>query len=317
VQRWWSIFFGAVLLAIFLLCVISPFVGWWLPRNVASFGGDVDDLFYVILWFTTFFFVLIEVLLVYAMYRYAYRPGHKAVYVEGNHRLELAWTIVPSAILLFIAFAQVRAWERIKYPSRMADKVEHVLEVSARQWEWRLRYPHDIDRYTPDDNDSAQVRADKLAKAQAWARRWSETPEADDLHLVNELHTWKDAEVKVYLKTQDVIHSLWLPNLRLKQDALPGKTIPVWFQAVESNVSFASDFNKETGRWREFTPDEARSLDWEFACAELCGGSHYRMRGRLYVHPDREDYRNWLEHMIRMQQSRTETSPGQVARNNE
>ncbi len=64
-------------------------------------------------------------------------------------------------------------------------------------------------------------------------RHWADHPQIDDVHLVNELHTWKGADVKIYLKTQDVIHSFFLPNLRLKQDALPGKTIPMWFRVSE------------------------------------------------------------------------------------
>ena len=94
-QKWWSLLFGAVLGASFLLFLVSPFIpSWWLPRNVASFGWEIDYLFYVILAFTGFFFVLTEAILVWAMYRYAYRPGQKAVYVEGNHRLEVAWLSV-------------------------------------------------------------------------------------------------------------------------------------------------------------------------------------------------------------------------------
>lgn len=285
-QKGWSIFFGVVLLATFLLCVAAamPFTHWWLPKQVSSFGGSVDDLFYVILGFTGFFFVLTEAILVYAMWRYAYNPARKAVSVEGNHKLELAWTIVPAILLLYIAFAQVRTWEDIKYQSRMPQP-KLVMQVTARQWEWRMRYPADLTLTGGRTNDEA---------AQEAARRgWAEMPQFDDLRLPNEVHTWKDANVKIYLKTLDVIHSFFLPNMRLKQDALPGKTIPVWFSAKESNVSFDKDFDKTTGRWREPTAEQ----DWELTCAELCGGGHYRMRGRLYVHPDEGDFRRWLEYM--------------------
>ena len=80
--------------------------GWWLPENVASFGGGVDLLFYMILGFTTFFFVLTELVLVYAMYRFASptetigeATDQKSVYTHGNHRLELLWTAIPAAAL--------------------------------------------------------------------------------------------------------------------------------------------------------------------------------------------------------------------------
>ena len=161
-----------VLSAILALCLVSPFIGWWMPQNIASYGGEVDYLFYIILAFTGFFFVLTEAILVYVMYRYAYDPNRKADYVEGNHRLEMLWTMVPAGILLSIAFAQIRAWERIKYqalmpgagPGRAGDRpamgVAHALPAESR-------------------------------KSDAEGRAWAEAPEIDDIHLPNELHTWK------------------------------------------------------------------------------------------------------------------------------
>jgi cytochrome c oxidase subunit 2 len=298
VQKWWSVLFGVTLAAALGLFALAPLFGWWLPRQVASYGGDVDLLFYVILAFTGFFFLLTEGILVYAMWRFAHRPGLRATYVEGNHRLEMAWTLVPAVILVYIAFAQVRTWEKIKYTGQMPEgqEVQQHLQVTARQWDWRIRYPADGKVPGGGAGDIA-------------ARRWAETPEADDLVLPAEIHTWKDANVRLYLKTQDVIHSLFLPNLRLKQDALPGRTIPVWFRAVESNVSFASDFDQATGRWRE----PPKEKDWELACAELCGGGHYRMRGRLYVHPDEADFRAWLADARRRQETHTGDKPAAAA----
>jgi cytochrome c oxidase subunit II len=275
--KWWGIFFGVVLLASFLLCAVSPLMGWTLPQNIASYGGEVDYLYYVILGFTTFFFVLTEALMVYAMVRYAYRPNHKSDYIEGNHRLELLWSIVPAAILLFIAFAQIKAWERIKYVSHMPTG-DMVLQVSARQWDWTMRYPNDVNLGATE------------------SRSWANTPAADDVYLPDELHCWKNAEVKIYLKTQDVLHSFFLPNLRLKQDALPGKTIPMWFKATDSNTRF----NDKSGKC-ELTD---KSKEWEIACAELCGGGHYRMRGLLYVHETKDDYLKWLKHTRDAQRSR-------------
>jgi cytochrome c oxidase subunit 2 len=292
VQKWWSIFFGLVLTATFGIWVVAPFMGWWLPPNVATFGGDIDNLFYLILGFTGFFFILTEVILVYAMWKFTHREGHKADYTHGNHTLEMLWTAVPAAILLFIAFAQVAAWERIKYQSRMPPP-DLTVQVTARQWEWRMRYPHDVDLFTyAEDADPTLIQI-----ARRRARQWADNPEADDIHGTNELHCWENANVKIYLKTLDVLHSFYLPNLRLKQDALPGKTIPMWFKANGSNTRF----DRKTGKCEE--PKDIHKR-WEFACAELCGGRHYGMRGRLYVHPTVEDFQEWLSHTMKEQRSR-------------
>ncbi len=305
-QKGWSVLFGVVLLAAFGIWAAAPFVGWWLPKQVSSYGGDVDNLYYVILGFTGFFFVLTEVILVYAMWKFVHVPGRKSVYVEGNHRLEIAWTVVPAVLLIYIALAQIRTWENIKYQARMPDTdVDVVMQTTARQWEWRIRYPG------PDSEGQANDSKNRLRTTEAARRAWAESPWFDDIVLPNEIHSWKDANVKIYLKTTDVLHSFFLPNLRLKQDALPGKTIPIWFKAIESNVSFKQDFDRKTGRWKE----PARENDWELACAELCGGGHYRMRGRLYVHTDAKDFSDWLDYVRKKQSEREADKPPVLAAN--
>jgi cytochrome c oxidase subunit 2 len=260
--KFWSILFGVTVLTCLGIFLIAPSMGWWLPRNVCVYGGEVDDLYYIILWVTAFFFVLTEGILIYNMWSFGYQPGRKAEYAHGNHRLEIVWTVVPAGILLFIAFAQIGAWERIKYRSRLPEP-EQIFEVSARQFEWRIRYPASTKPANPET--------------------WSNIPESDDVYVVNEVHIWKGGKVKLYLKTRDVIHSFFLPNLRIKQDALPGKVIPVWFEATDFNTKW----NEEKKSW-DITEN------WELACAELCGWGHYKMQGKLVVHPDRADFDRWL-----------------------
>ena len=294
-QKWWSLFFAAVLLAELGLFAVAPFVGWWLPPlgNAETFGREIDNLFYLILGFTTFFFVLTEAILVVAMWRYAGRAGRRAVYVHGNHKLEMAWTVVPAGILLFIAFAQIAAWADIKYAARMRPP-HHVIEVSGRQFEWRLRYP------APDVRDQMTIEGDSEAgpkerkdRAEAWGN--DTLGYSTDFHVVNEVHTWTGANTRLYLKSRDVLHSFFLPHMRLKQDAVPGKVVPVWFRPDAHNGRW------ERGEWHYEQDEAGRDKVWELACAELCGWGHYKMQGRLYVHEDRASYDRWLKDMLRGQ----------------
>lgn len=302
----WSVLFGTVLLAAFGLFLAAPFIpGWWLPGNLwLPYGSDVDILFYVILGLTGFFYVLTEAILVYNMWQFGHQEGRKAEYVHGNHRLEVFWTAVPAALLIFIAVVQIRTWEHIKYQARMPEP-KQILQATGRQWEWRIRHavPTGLDALVKEldglDPERRKARVqDFSALPVSSPRGWAEHPEADDLHLVNELHTWKDADVKVFLQTLDVIHSFFLPNLRLKQDALPGKTIPIWFSVSEPNL----EYDVDRGIWRH---KDRPGLTYEFACAELCGARHYAMRGRLCVHPDKADYLRWLQKASARQKSTT------------
>lgn len=290
--KFWSILFGVVLTASALLFVIAPIFNWWLPENACSYGPQVDGLFYLILAITGIAFLGTEAILVWAMWKFGARPGAKSPYTHGSHRLEMLWTAVPAAVLLFIAFAQVKAWEHIKYQSRMPDP-DQVFEVSARQFEWRFRYPtaQQLDRMAGKNwsGDGKNIAAD-----------WERSPHSDDIHVVNEVHIWKDAKVRMYLKTRDVLHSFFLPNLRIKQDALPGKTIPVWYDAEKPN----GHWDVEKQKW----VSNGKEVDWELACAELCGWGHYKMRGRLYVHPDKQNFVEWLKHAAAEQDRRAEES---------
>jgi cytochrome c oxidase subunit II len=294
VQKLWALLFGVVLLGCFVLTLVALFVvpdKWGLPENIAAeYGGPVDDLFFMILAFVGFFFVLTEVILVYAMYKFGRGEGAtRATYTHGNHKLELAWTIIPSAILLYIAFAQITTWEKMKYQSHFPQP-DQVVQVTAHQWEWRMRY-------AAEDN---VVKGWQLVPKDE--RSWAETAEFDDVYDANDLHTWKGAKCKILLKTTDIIHSFFLPNLRLKQDALPGKTIPMWFM-VDKEFNYHFDADKPNKR------DVEKGRDWEIACAELCGGGHYRMRGKLFVHDTKENYEAWLKYTKAQENSRQITAP--------
>jgi cytochrome c oxidase subunit 2 len=227
------------------------------------------------------------------------------------------WTAVPAAILLFIAVAQIRVWEQIKYQRAMPSP-DLTITVLARQWEWRMRYPVHPERFTFDENNAEDKRQKGLD-----ARGWAETPEFDDVHVPNEIHCYmkvpatrdkpgEGANVKMYIRTQDVLHSFTLPNLRLKQDTLPGKTIPMWFRPTRHNCHFVPAGKVEDGIAGPRLVDSPNKADhWEIACQELCGGRHYAMRGRLYVHRDKASYDAWLAYTRSQQESR---QPDKVAR---
>ena len=298
-QKFWSILFGATMFAALLLFIISPFVsGWWLPKDISTFGDRIDGLFWLILAITGFFFVLTEAILVYAMYRYASRPGQKASYFHGNHKLEVIWTLVPAVILLLLAVFQINVWAEVKFQKNMPapDAKTQQLEVTARQWEWRIRYP-------------------SMQRMQSWktnlkdAQDFGPNPHMDDVYIPNEIHVWKGGKeskdqhrVLVHLKTRDVLHSFFLPNLRLKQDALPGKTIPVWFAVTEHNTRAVEDPTTHDKHWVEIGYDPAtgavkdRDMIWELACAEFCGARHSLMRGKLFVHENEADFLDWLKY---------------------
>lgn len=202
---------------------------WWLPERVSTAGVQIDHLFYVILGITGAVFVLVEVTLLVFLIRYRQRPGRRAAYTHGDTRVEIVWTVIPAIIMIWLALTSQRVWSAVRSPARFPAGAMEV-EVTAEQFAWNFRYPGPDGRFDT----------------------------ADDVATINQLHLPVGQPVIVRLRSKDVIHSFFLPQFRLKQDAVPGLPGRVWLQA------------ERTGRW-------------EIACAELCGLGHYRMKGFLTV----------------------------------
>lgn len=208
----------------------------WMPENISTYGGTIDWLFGLIEWITGIIFVGVIVAMIVFLVKYRYQEGRRATYTHGNTALEIAWTIVPAIILIVLFMLSESTWWSIKGVIPTGDIQ---VQATAKQFNWTFTYPGPDGKFGTDD----------------------------DLTLENELHVPVNRVVRVTLRAEDVIHSFFLPNLRLKQDAVPGREIPAWFEATK------------TGRY-------------EIPCAELCGFGHSGMLGYLTVHSP-EEYENW------------------------
>lgn len=210
-----------------------------LPENASTYGGHVDQLFWIILGITGFFFFLVQGALLLFVLLYRARPERKATYLHGNTLVEVVWTIIPALILLWLTLASQKVWAEIRFPKQMpAPKVE--VEILAEQFAWNVRYPG------PDNQFGT----------------------ADDVTTLNQLHLPVGEPVRIRVLSKDVIHSFFVPEFRVKQDAVPGLPTQVWVQATKAG-------------------------EFEILCAELCGLGHYRMRGFVKTEPA-SDFQAWL-----------------------
>ena len=209
-----------------------------LPEDVSSYGPQIDRLFAVIYYVTGATFFIVQITLLVFLFMYRQRPGRRATYTHGNTALEITWTVIPAIVFIGLSFASVSTWGKIKaHP----PAPEVTLQVTAKQFNWEVVYPG------PDGKLGTE----------------------DDFQVDNDIHVPVKKVVHVILKSKDVIHSFFLPNLRLKQDALPGKDILVWFEAVKPGK-------------------------YELPCAELCGFGHSGMLGHVTVQTP-ADYQAWVK----------------------
>lgn len=253
-NKFWSILFLTVPILGCATFIVAPYLNSWLPRDVSEHGRTIDHLFMFILWLTGFTFVGTEIVLFWFMWKYSDESNTAPVkYTHGSHSLEVIWTIIPAATLLFIAIYQMDAWAASKM-SRRAPEIPPTVEVVGRQFEWRFRYPgNDGVLYTP-----------------------------DDIYAVNDLHLPAYEDVLIIIKSEDVLHSFFLPNLRVKQDLVPGMRQAVWFKSTD------------VGKY-------------DIVCAELCGWGHYKMKGQITLEP-RSEYEAWLEKTYQEQITTTVSS---------
>ena len=212
-------------------------LNWWLPENVSTYGRDIDWLFHLIYYITGATFVLVTVTLVAFLVLYRDRPGRRARYTHGSTPLEIAWTVVPALILVILTALSVPAWSKIKLQMPPTD---FGVQVTAKQFNWQIAYAG------PDGTFGT----------------------ADDKVFLDEMHVPVNKVVRVHLKSQDVIHSFFVPQFRMKQDAVPGLTSRMLVSATKPGK-------------------------FEIACAELCGLGHYRMRGFLEIESP-EAFQAWL-----------------------
>jgi cytochrome c oxidase subunit 2 len=230
----------------------------WFPEAISTYGAEIDRIFYIILVITGVIFVVVQGALLYFVYRYRHREGSRAYHIHGNMRAEAIWTLIPFLIVVGIAGISMGPWLRIRDVNRFPP-AELQVEIMAKQFEWNVTYAGADNQFGTEDD---------------FTRR-------------NQLHIPVGRVVHVHLVAEDVIHSFFLPEFRVKQDAIPGLTIPIWFVPTVTTA----EMRIQTGN-----PE----FQYEIACAQLCGLGHARMRGFVTVQTA-EEFQTWLEEEIESQ----------------
>jgi cytochrome c oxidase subunit 2 len=235
------------LLAVFVLISVALFIprfGLWFPPLASADGAAIDSVFVAVLIVTGIAFVATQLLLAYLVTRYGAKDGEKAAYWHDNARAEAILISGTALTLTILVFFGQYVWYNIYFADPPTDGL--VVEVTGQQFQWVFRYPG------PDgvlgDLDTALVSpTNNIGLDRNGAG-------ADDIVSIGLMHAIQNQPVRVVLRSTDVIHDFHVPHMRVKQDAVPGLSIEIWF-----------------------TPTEAG--EYEVACAELCGLGHYRMSG--------------------------------------
>ena len=294
-QGFWLLVFMVVFL---VLCVGSAWyyknymLGYG-PHEAASVHGtELDGLFNLTLVFTGIVFVLTHIALFWFAYKYKGTKTKKASFIAHNNTLEAVWSFIPALVMTLLVIKGLVAWNEA-----MADVEEgedHIeIEATGYQFAWQLRYPG------PDG--ALGTRNYRLIDGtNPLGQDWTDDKNIDDI-LPDEIVLPVGKKVRVRITSRDVLHNFYLPHFRVKMDAVPG--IPTYF--VFTPTKTTQEYRAELSKYPEYqvpSPKDAddpeappywENFNYELACAELCGESHFSMRKIVRI-VSQEEYDEWL-----------------------
>ena len=244
-----------------------------LPFAASDHALKLDYMNSWVHWLMLILFIGWGAFFIFTVIKFRAKANSKANYegVKSNFSKFAEVGIIVFEAFLLIGFAYP-IWSELKtdVPKVNEDTVQ--VRVIAQQFAWNCHYPGEDGKFGPTkpelvDEETNPVGIDRSSPAGA-----------DDIVTINQLHLPVNKMAMIYLTSKDVIHSFALPEMRVKQDAIPGMSVPVFFTPTKTSNEFLEEIKG--------SPREGKG--YEIACAQLCGNSHYRMRGFLTVDTDEE-----------------------------
>jgi len=229
-------------MSFFLADQVAPYA--WFPEGASSFAPQVDFLFTVILWICIVFFVPIVIAMGYFMWVYRERPGYRgSPEALHNTAIEITWTVVPTIVVVWVFWEGAMGYlDMARIPKGTVD-----VNVTAKKWQWAFKYEnggeHDV---IPVENSSVK-----------------------ELPL---LVLPVDRDIKMIMRSDDVLHSFYIPAFRVKRDVVPGRYNYMWFHTTKEGL-------------------------YDLFCTEYCGDNHSQMNAKVKV-VSQEEYKKALEKAI-------------------
>jgi cytochrome c oxidase subunit 2 len=234
---------------------------WWMPQVASLHGIDIDRVFLITLAISGVLFIALQGILAYLTFRYGKKRAERARYWI-RPKLEKRFALIAGIIIFGVdvtLFALGDSnWFRAWGPSPPGTPI---VEVMGEQFVWNFRY-------AGPDGVFGKTDPVLISSTNPFGLDKTDPAATDDILSINQLHLPEGKPIRLRIRSHDVIHSFFLPYQRIKQDAVPGMQIEVWF-----------------------VPN--RAGEYEIACSQLCGLGHYRMRAQLTVEP-RDAFEKWL-----------------------
>jgi cytochrome c oxidase subunit 2 len=287
-QGLWMLLFGIAFIVSFFAMVAA-----WMPETLGTpaseHGPQYDNLWDISMGIILVMFLIVQPVLFYFAYKYRGTAGRKASYFEHNNKLELIWTVVPAVVLAVLILYGLSTWNTIMHPSK--DKEPIVIELYAQQFKWTARY-------SGKDNELGAASVRMIAGTNTVGVDTLDPKAADD-KITGELYLPVGRPVLFKFRSQDVIHSAYMPHFRAQMNCVPG--VPTQFQftptVTTADIRKDADMVAKIARVnavRAKAGKEAYTFDYVLLCNKICGSAHYNMQMPIVVVSE-EEYAAWLK----------------------
>ncbi|TPD65510.1 cytochrome c oxidase subunit II [Flavobacterium microcysteis] len=281
-----------------IYCIIQ-FGHFPLMSNSASVHGqDVDNLMWISMILIFIVQFITQALLHYFAFKYRGKQGKKALYFADNDKLEFIWTIIPVIVLAGLILYGLYAWTNIMFVDEDEDVI--VVELYAKQFSWEARY-------SGEDNVLGKANVRYIEGVNTLGVDVSD-PNAQDDKVVTELHLPKGKKVLFKMRSQDVLHSAYMPHFRAQMNCVPGMVTQFAFVPNKTTAEMRQhpDIVEKVAHINELRAKKSVELvkkgeqgldpynfDFLLLCNKICGPSHYNMQMKIVVESE-ADFKKWL-----------------------
>ncbi len=285
----------------FMVAFVWMLIAWGdvlLPKAASEHGGDYDSLMSISMWMCIAVFVLVNPVLFYFAFKYRGLKGTKATYYEHNNKLELIWTTVPAVVLAVLIIYGLTTWSNITNPDN-TDNEPMIVELYAQQFNWTARY-------SGEDNTLGYANVALIEGANFLGVDLNDERAKDDF-IVKELYLPKGKPVKFRFRSQDIIHSAYMPHFRAQMNCVPGLITEFQFTPTVTTSEMRSDKYvmkqvKNVNDIRLVKGKEVWEFDYVLLCNKICGSAHYNMQMPIKV-VEQAEYDQWVAKQSQLAQN--------------
>lgn len=289
-------------LAFIYIFTIYGLIKWGsLPLHTpaSAHGGMVDNLMNIT-WVLIFIVQTVtQALLYYFAFKYRGKKEQKALYFADNNKLEVIWSVIPAVVLAGLILYGLYAWSNIMFIDKDEDTIE--IELYAQQFKWTARY-------AGDDNVLGKANVRYIEGVNTLGVDLAD-PNAQDDVATTELHIPKGKKIHFKMRSQDVLHSAYMPHFRAQMNCVPGMVTefsftPIYTTTEMRDMPFMQEkvANINAIRTKKSAELQANgqpaldpyTFDYLLLCNKICGSSHYNMQMKIVVDTP-EEYKKWLK----------------------